>query len=245
MLDPHHGKLGRRYSTDARDRLAARFIDLERPRGATTLRWRYWYERWNQDQTGGTCVANTFTHRLGDSPHTWPLAWLDTFTDRHPLADQTGASLNLTGYVSQQSGQSGFRGALYDQAQLVDEWADTPPEGGTSGRAACKVLQRWGFINAYYFLDTVDEVAQAVLNQGPVGIGVNWHADDYYGLVDRQVMRGTGSVVGGHEVLLSGVNLDARLFRVQTWGMHLRLPFDVLGALLEDDGDAIIVTEPT
>lgn len=33
---------------------------------------------------------------------------------------------------------------LYSEAQLIDEWEDTPPEEGTSVRAACSILQARG-----------------------------------------------------------------------------------------------------
>lgn len=243
MSDVSH-RLGRRHAVDPRDNLflAASQLDLERPRQATTG-YKYYYNRFNADQTGPTCVANTGAHILGDSPHTWPLSWLDTLPNR-TLRDNAGSLVSPVGYKSQYSGQTGFRGLLYDQAQLVDEWSDTPPGGGTSFRAAAKVLQRWGLIESYLWLRSVDEVALAVRNHGPVALGCDWLEDMYYDVSDGQLIHATGASVGGHEVVLDGVNLGTRRFRIQTWGIHFRISFSDVGILLAT-GDACVVTEPT
>jgi hypothetical protein len=244
VLDVHDAKLGRRYAADAEDWPAARFIDLEQPKQEVvmTRSWRYWYERFNENQTGGTCVSNTGAHILGDSPHTHTLADLTDLV-QHRLPDRA-QNIDIATYHSGQSGQTGVRGYMYDQAQLYDEFADTPPEGGTSGRAWCKVAQSLGLVSSYLWLNTAEEVALAVLNHGPVGLGCWWYADDYYGVHDGSVLRGTGARVGGHEVALSYVSMTKRVFKVQTWGIHLYLPFTVLEQLLAEDGDAFIVTEP-
>lgn len=80
---------------------------------------------------------------------------------------------------------------LYHEAQLVDEWDDTPPEEGTSLRAGFDVLrtkghrQMWGArvreeavhhgIQANRWTKSVDEM-RATLAQGvPINIGIWWY----------------------------------------------------------------------
>lgn len=240
-----HERLGRRHAVDPRDYPAARYLDLEKPReaeirGVTTPAYRNWYEPWNVDQVGPTCVANTAYHVLGDGPVTRKALTLEAAPLRASLP---AAATPSTGYVSQNSGQGGFRGHAYDLAQTVDEFSDTPPEGGTSFRAMAKVLLASGLIGSYLWVTTADEAALAVLNHGPVALGCDWHEDDFYGVTGGHVMTGTGPVVGGHEVCLSGYVQSTQRFRVQTWGMHLYCPKNVLSSLLRT-GDACVVTEP-
>lgn len=202
--------------------------------------WRYWYDRFNVDQTGDTCVANGWTHKLGDSPRTWTLSALDTA----PL----GGIGPSNGYVSPQSGQGGFRGRLYDMAQAIDEWADTPPAGGTSVRAGAKVLQSLGLIGdyrwtavpggAYSLADTVT----AVLTVSPVVMGVTWYSDMFAS--PGGWLFPTGEVVGGHCVVIDGASRSKRKVRIQTWGVHYWMTFDALEVLLADYGEACVALEP-
>ena len=80
---------------------------------------------------------------------------------------------------------------LYNQAQLVDEWAETPPEEGTSLRAAFDVLRTKGHRRIYAqherpealkegivenrWATTVDEVRAAIAMGIPVNLGIWWY----------------------------------------------------------------------
>lgn len=80
---------------------------------------------------------------------------------------------------------------LYREAQLLDEWAETPPEEGTSLRAGFDVLrtrghrQVWGAairqeiavhgIAANRWATTVQEVLEALSAGVPVNLGINWY----------------------------------------------------------------------
>lgn len=221
-------ELGRRYAPDPRDRnyrLRAVAPIVAQP---PTRTYRYWYSRFNIDQTGPTCVANTWAHKLGDSPRTWTLPALDR--------------LVTANYVSPTSGERGFRGFLYDEAQAIDEWGDTPPEGGTSVRAGAKVVQRLGLISNYWWAYSVDEVVRAVLEISPVAMGSLWYEGMF--VAAGQELKTTGPVVGGHAYLLDGVNTTKRRVRVQTWGDHFWLSFDSLDSLLMDWGEAAVALEP-
>jgi hypothetical protein len=80
---------------------------------------------------------------------------------------------------------------LYREAQLIDEWTDTPPAEGTSLRAGFDVLREKGHcrvragktkapvldagIAANRWATSVDEVRAAIASGIPVNFGVNWY----------------------------------------------------------------------
>lgn len=226
-------KLGRRHAPDPRDRA----FMVERPR-KTARPYRYWYSRFNVDQTGPTCVANSAAHFLGDSPKTHTLAALDA---RAPA-----------GYESFYSGgERGFRGFVYDQAQQVDEWPDTPPADGTSVRAGFKVLQSLGLIGEYRWLVTSDDprvnldgVIAAILEESPVVVGTDFYNSMFDASPGEEwIVDPSSGLAGGHAYVLDGANVSKRRVRVQTWGGHYWLSFDSLSELLAGNGEAAVALE--
>lgn len=85
---------------------------------------------------------------------------------------------------------------LYREAQIVDEWNDTPPEEGTSLSAGFDVLRDkghrrlWGggsrppeidegIVQVNRWLTTVDEIRTAISEKMPVVLGINWYNGFY------------------------------------------------------------------
>jgi hypothetical protein len=80
---------------------------------------------------------------------------------------------------------------LYDEAQLIDEWDDTPPGEGTSLRAGFDVLRTKGHwrrragstreveldegIERNVWLRSADEIRTAIAADKPVNLGINWY----------------------------------------------------------------------
>jgi hypothetical protein len=114
---------------------------------------------------------------------------------------------------------------LYRQAQFRDDWADTPPEGGTSLRAGFDVLRDLGhreflagksrhanivegIVGVNRWLTTVDEVRTAIAQGMPVVLGVNWFSGLYSTTTKRVTANRVehwapgekqwGRLVGGH-----------------------------------------------
>lgn len=224
-----HDRLGRIYAPDERDEnYLLRSIIPEVARAEPTRTYRYWYNRFNEDQTGPSCVANTGAHLHGNSPKpTYTLAQLDALVPAN--------------YVSY-CGERGFRGYLYDNAQLRDEFSSTPPAGGTSWRGAAKVLVELGLIESYWWLTNEEEILTAILEVGPVALGCWWRE----GMFARpgELLQLTGDYVGGHEVCLDGANRKKGIVRVQTWGVHYKLRVSDLAQLMAEEGDASVVLEP-
>lgn len=99
------------------------------------------------------------------------------------------------------------RVALYNEAQLVDEW-----EGeydGTSVRAGFKVLHRMGLVSSYRWAFDVGTTVHHLLSRGPVVVGTTWTLDMF--MPDRHgYIRPTGRPMGGHAYLITGANTRRR-----------------------------------
>lgn len=159
---------------------------------------------------------------------------------------------------------------LYRAAQLVDDWSVTPPESGTSVRAAGDILRDQGHIRVRHgkrigpsldfgiaanrWATTVDEMRQAIAFDVPVVIGVNW-----YRLFDSPVFvessreyvipatADLGRRRGGHAVCVYGASDRRQAFKfVNNWGMLYPLtwmPYAIMSRLLAEYGEAALITD--
>lgn len=136
---------------------------------------------------------------------------------------------------------------IYHEAQAVDEW-----EGeydGTSVRAGAKALQARGFIAAYHWASTIQEITAALLDVGPVVVGVNWYEEMFEGDEAGLIHIG-GALTGGHAFVLDGISLPHQLIRFKnSWGRQWNrngfgyLAFGDMDHLLHEDGEACLATE--
>ena len=149
---------------------------------------------------------------------------------------------------------------LYDECQANDEWEGNS-YAGTSGRALFKVLRGAGYIESWENAFDLDTVVRQVLTTAPVAMGTDWFASmcypfDYRGedFIKRTVESGNR---GGHEWLLTGLNLDkschcgdkgaARM--TNSWGKEwgdwgkVWICLKDLSLLISDGGDAITSKE--
>lgn len=156
---------------------------------------------------------------------------------------------------------------LYHEAQFVDEWGDTPPEEGTSVRAGMDILRKVGHRRIYRgktldanlkegilenrWATTVDEMRTAISQGKAITIGVNWYAN-----FDRPIDKDNrkwigigdlGRIRGGHCVCLYGASDKYQAFRmVNNWGVGyplVLLPYNVMQRLLNEHGEATLVTD--
>lgn len=158
----------------------------------------------------------------GQTPHCVGFTganWMQNTPVRDKVANQTGHD-------------------LYAACKAID---GHPNEDGSYGRALLKVLQDQGRVGRYLWARSVTDVQQWLLTTGPVLIGIPWFESmfdpDVYGRLHI-----SGSVAGGHEVLLRGY--DRKYLRVvnswgRTWGLQGEawLSLADLDRLLQD-GDA-------
>lgn len=242
MATPSY-QLGRRHAPDPRD---ARYplSDVRRLTAPPSRPYHYWPARFNLDQTGDTCTANGAAHALGDSPQSHTLTDL---TGRLAVA-LTMSPAALDGYVSAQSGERGWRGFVYDRAQQIDEWAETPPEGGSSTRAVAEFLRQTGIIREYRWITTFPELIKTIIDLSPVYFGSLIYEGMYppsSGVAPGGYWRRTGGAVGGHAYVLDGANVTLRKVRIQTWGVRYWMTFTDMEALFnEATTDAMVMLEP-
>jgi hypothetical protein len=139
---------------------------------------------------------------------------------------------------------------IYHGAQDNDEWSGTDYDG-TSGRGACKYLQKLGLVAEYRWAATVEDMINFVLTTGPLACGTLW--DDSMSNPDRwgfiEPGPGIERVQDGHEWLIKGVD-RRKGFRIQnSWGEgwsdkgRCWLRFGDMETLLRFDGDAVMVSE--
>lgn len=157
---------------------------------------------------------------------------------------------------------------LYLEAQLVDEWGDTPPGEGTSVRAGCEILQTRGHrrvqggvegpespthgISAYRWATTHDEIRAAIYGDCAVAIGVNWYtAADNPELYNKErwILRGNawGPIRGGHCICLYRMSDRRQAFAaMNSWnGSYppVWIPYVAMNRLLGEQGEACVVTD--
>ncbi|MFJ2279214.1 hypothetical protein ACIOEZ_34260 [Streptomyces sp. NPDC087866] len=141
------------------------------------------------------------------------------------------ASLNLTNAADAEHYAIG----LYADATACDEWSDSSwptQDVGSSGLGVAKALRNRGLIDQYGHATTAEELC-ALLQTGPVLMGLPWHAafssPDASGFVDADPDWADSPVEGGHEVCITALDdvahrdgrldLDHTVIRfVNSWG---------------------------
>lgn len=95
-----------------------------------------------------------------------------------------------------------FALGVYNNAKKVDT---VPGEdySGTSVLAGAKVMQSLGLIKSYRWAFDIQSVRDAVMQEGPVVIGIPWK-DGMYSTDSNGIVKVTGKQVGGHCILLTG-----------------------------------------
>lgn len=142
---------------------------------------------------------------------------------------------------------------MYYGSRYID---DTPGENydGTSVNAGCQLARGLGFAEGYRWAFGVEEVAQTVLEHGPVVIGINWY-DSMYETDANGLVSLSGPLAGGHCICVTGFsraskigNYTGPVFRWRnSWGLSYGIngtgfvPYNVLDTLLQQQGEAAIL----
>jgi C1A family cysteine protease len=229
-IGARHIGLGRRKDKpDPRDSIA-RLPALPRAAEAALPDYKNWGDStWRGDQGAFPhCVAYSATHRIENSPTTYP--------ESGPVVDPTD---------------------VYARAQLIDEYAGENYDG-TSVRAGAKVMLEKGFISEYQRITTLQELIDflrrpASAGGGPVLIGIDWYSSMFSPVYEqdalgdyRWMLVPSGSAAGGHAVLVNGVNVPRMTFRIlnswgRDWGVDGRASMrfsDMEDLLFSQGGDA-------
>lgn len=183
--------------------------------------WRYWWPSgWHGNQ-GRTpqCVAYAVFHAWIDGPVTAGMMGYDYEPPMTPTW-------------------------LYCESQARDPWdgdCSNHQYDGTSVRAAAKAMVDFGYIDEYRWVFDVDELCEAVIDEGPVIMGSRWDN----GMMDTDeegYVHVTGSGNYGHAYVINGVNMDREVARIKnSWGRewgydgYAWISLDDLGLLMEPD----------
>jgi hypothetical protein len=149
-----------------------------------------------------------------------------------------------------------FAAHVYDKAQTIDEFDDTPPAGGTSVRAGAKTLQSISLISDYRWLFDTGSITRALLELGPVVVGTDWLNSMF---TPTPISAGNGSIIranyatgvaGGHCYLLTGVNTNTGRYRIlNSWGTgwgnggYAYIPISDFDTLLQRGGEACLTSD--
>lgn len=143
-----------------------------------------------------------------------------------------------------------FARYVYESAKVVDEYPGENYEG-TSVLAGAKVMQGLQTIASYSWAFSVDDVIDALIQKGPVVLGINWYEGMYE--APNGVLSVTGKQVGGHCILAIGYTIASPKFGGKpsitlqnswgkNWGINglAEISVDDLTKLLKEQGEACV-----
>lgn len=116
------------------------YAEFDRPVQGRDRRWRVAADGRLTRIRGGHCVA--FMPARVSDPDSW---W--RFYDQGSEGACVGFGISRTMSLLNRRRYDGFW--LYRQAQLVDEWWDTPPQEGTSVRAGLDIARNMGHVRVH------------------------------------------------------------------------------------------------
>lgn len=145
-----------------------------------------------------------------------------------------------------------FAASVYRDAKKIDEY---PGENydGTSVLAGAKVMMSKGFIKSYRWCFSIADIRDAIIQEGPVVIGIPWK-DGMYQTDANGIVKVSGKLVGGHCILLTGydpaMKIGSRKHEVFRWRNSWGTGYGVNGSgyikasdlakLLKTEGEACV-----
>jgi len=137
---------------------------------------------------------------------------------------------------------------LYSRATAVDDYQGTypPTDTGSDGLSIAKVLKERKFIDSYQHATSLPATLTALQTQAVI-TGTEWRDDMFNPDKDGRIHI-TGSVAGGHEYLLRGVDVEnKRVWMRNSWGKNWGVAgeayftWDDFEALLHAEGDVTVM----
>ncbi len=262
------GGLGRRVPTDFKhvEKYPLRFLAPEAPRTVEKILHLPWWHGTHDQGSEGACVGfgstmmmailNTEQRRVNsERPYTvrydpwwlWDRAKeIDEWDDTNP-GDDNGTSVRASCEVIRTLGLPRYEKVWKLLAHNSREWKPDANEG----------------IAVYRWATQIDEMRACIAAGVPISIGVNWYSNfdspqkfsGHYWIGTNSATTYTtpvptgnlGQIRGGHCVTVYGASDKRAAFRVKnSWGRDyplVWLPYQVMGRLLGEYGEAAIVTD--
>lgn len=161
----------------------------------------------------------------------------------HALAHDIMARPAAIPFVNQDEGHR-YAVACYYRAQQGDPWEGgeypgaNPVYGGTSTLAIMEVGRSLGLFPEYRWAMNAEELALGVGYFGPAIIGIDW-TEGMANPTPDGIIEPTGELLGGHCIIVYGVDVRRRLFKLlNSWGNGWGLfgmclvPWDAMDELL-------------
>lgn len=135
----------------------------------------------------------------------WTLGtWLDQgsegacvgFARAHDMASKPQPWKNVTAEMAKQ---------VYDRARQLDQWPGDQHSGSSVLGGALAAVE-FGYLKEYWWAFTLEEFLIMLSHRAPAVVGVNWYSD----MADpdaKGYIHPTGSLDGGHSILLYGQSL--------------------------------------
>lgn len=215
-------RLGRHFRLDSRSAAYPYRVTREEAALADQL-WPRRIPVLDQGSTG-SCTGNAKTGQLGCDP------FFAALPAGHAGLDEVFA-----------------RDTLYHWATVLDGYPGTwkPDDTGSDGTAVSQGSKQLGLESGYTHATTVQAMADA-LQATPVIIGINWY-EGFDNPGSSGLVKISGAVRGGHEIVVRGVKLTERLFRADnswssSWGDQGSFEFswDDMDRLLSEQGDCTV-----
>ncbi len=139
---------------------------------------------------------------------------------------------------------------LYSAATHIDRIPGhyLPDDTGSTGLAVAHAAKLAGLVAKYSHAFSL-HAALASLGRAPVIIGIPWFEGFDSPVGPHAELQIAGSVRGGHEVCLLGIDVEEKTVRgVNSWGAsfgdhgYFTMTFDTLGELLANSGDCTVFT---
>lgn len=218
MSTPRHPYgLGRVVEHDPKSREFPAMVAAVKPK---TILWKHTAPVLDQGQLG-SCTGNALAQ------------WLNTDFARQ------GTHKNIWNVLTEDNAVM-----LYSMATHLDRFPGyyPPTDTGSSGLAVCKAGVRQGYLTGYRWVFTFDAMVMA-LQHSPVIVGTEW-TNAMFTPGEDGIIQPYGDPVGGHEYLVIGANLEAKLITILNswgpgWGRNGRayIPFDSFRGMLSRHGD--------
>jgi hypothetical protein len=138
---------------------------------------------------------------------------------------------------------------LYRLGQDIDGTPHTDVDSGLTSDAAAQAVKREGYIGEYRWAREADELYEWLRRVGPATIGTWW--PDGFDTPDVNFFgHYTGSMLGGHQFKVDGVNMRQKFVRCKnSWGRNwakkgfFYLSFDTIDEMLKDGAEICMARE--